>query len=323
MQDKFHHHFDTMDSLSQQGVPYFFIIDFLMENVEVFTEKELSERGILVDFKGFKNVQPKEISQDLEWETYPEDKETYEKGFQIVQENLKKGNSYLINYTRKTKVETNRTLEEIFYLSKAKYKVFYPEKFVFFSPETFVLVEDNTITTHPMKGTIDADIPNAEQILKSNEKEKAEHYTVVDLLRNDLSMVADEVKVDAFQRVDFIKTRQKNLLAMSSEISGKVKPEFRGKIGSLMKTLLPAGSILGAPKPKTLEIILSAETDPRGYYTGVCGWFDGKDLDSCVMIRMIQQEGEELYFRSGGGITHKSQLEEEYEEMKNKIYVPK
>lgn len=90
MQDKFHHHFDTMDSLSQQGVPYFFIIDFLMENVEVFTEKELSERGILVDFKGFKNVQPKEISQDLEWKIYPEDKETYEKGFQIVQENLKK-----------------------------------------------------------------------------------------------------------------------------------------------------------------------------------------------------------------------------------------
>jgi para-aminobenzoate synthetase component 1 len=56
-------------------------------------------------------------------------------------------------------------------------------------------------------------------------KEKAEHYTVVDLLRNDLSMVADEVKVDKFQHIDFIKTQQKDLYAMSSEISGKLKPE--------------------------------------------------------------------------------------------------
>ena len=153
-------------------------------------------------------------------------------------------------------------------------------------------------------------------------KEKAEHYTVVDLLRNDLSMVADWVQLDEFQRIDFLKTRNKNLYAMSSEISGKVKPKFQNKIGKLMKTLLPAGSILGAPKPKTLEIILESETYERGFYTGVCGYFDGENLDSCVMIRFIQQNGENLTFRSGGGITHLSKLADEYQEMKNKIYVP-
>lgn len=173
-----------------------------------------------------------------------------------------------------------------------------------------------------MKGTIDAALENAAEILKNDKKEKAEHYTVVDLLRNDLSMVADEVKVDKFQHIDFIKTQQKDLYAMSSEISGKLKPEYDGKLGSIMQKLLPAGSILGAPKPKTLEIVLEAEGYDRGYYTGVCGWFDGKNVDSCVMIRFIEKEGDQLYFKSGGGITHMSKLEDEYQEMKNKIYVP-
>ena len=109
---------------------------------------------------------------------------------------------------------------------------------------------------------------------------------------------------------------------MSSEISGKLKPEFQNKIGSVMKSLLPAGSILGAPKPKTLEIIQEAENYDRGFYTGVCGWFDGKNLDSCVMIRFIEKECGKLYFKSGGGITHLSNFTDEYQEMKNKIYVP-
>ena len=90
-----------------------------------------------------------------------------------------------------------------------------------------------------------------------------------------------------------------------------------------MKTLLPAGSILGAPKPKTLEIILEWKLMKEDFYTGVCGYFDGENLDSCVMIRFIQQNGENLTFSgSGGGITHLSKLADEYQEMKNKIYVP-
>ena len=109
---------------------------------------------------------------------------------------------------------------------------------------------------------------------------------------------------------------------MSSEISGKLKPEFQNKIGSILQTLLPAGSILGAPKQKTLEIILNSETYKRGFYTGVCGYFDGTNLDSCVMIRFIENKEGKLYFKSGGGITHLSKLNDEYQEMKNKIYVP-
>ena len=319
----FHPNFNRMDELSQQKVPFFFMVDFLMEKVEVFTEKELSESSLLIDFEKFTNARlPHESNKILELHSFPQSKETYKKGFDIVQKNLKLGNSYLTNYTCKTEIETNYSLEEIFHFSKAKYKVLYQDKFVFFSPETFVEIIENKIFTHPMKGTIDAAKENAVEVLKNDVKEKAEHYTVVDLLRNDLSMVADEVQVNEFQRIDFIKTKQKNLYAMSSEISGKLKPDFQNKIGSVIKTLLPAGSILGAPKPKTLEIILEAETYERGFYTGVCGWFDGKNLDSCVMIRFIEKENGKMYFKSGGGITHLSNLVDEYQEMKNKIYVP-
>lgn len=318
-----HQKFMEMDELSLQKVPYFFIVDFLAQNVEIFKENEIEKSGLLIDFQNFSNIKKQHaLSKKIEWKSFPETLESFKKGFDKVQKNIRLGNSYLVNYTRKTKIETNLTLEEIFYHSSAKYKVFYKDFFVFFSPETFVKIIDGKIFTYPMKGTIDASFDNAVEILKNDKKEKAEHYTVVDLLRNDLSMVADDVKVDKFQYIDFIKTKQKDLYAMSSEISGTLQPEYDGKIGSIMEKILPAGSILGAPKQKTLEIILEAEEYSRGYYTGVCGWFDGKNLDSCVMIRFIEKEGDELYFKSGGGITHMSRLEDEYQEMKNKIYVP-
>lgn len=318
-----HQKFIEMDELSLKKVPYFFVIDFLSENVEIYPENEIEKSGLIVDFQNFSTIKNvPELNKKIVWKSFPETLESFKTGFDKVQKNIRLGNSYLVNYTRKTEIETNLDLKEIFYHSDAKYKVFYKDFFVFFSPETFVKIIDNKILTYPMKGTIDASLENAAEILKNDKKEKAEHYTVVDLLRNDLSMVADDVHVEQFQQIDFIKTRQKDLYAMSSEISGVVKPEFDGKIGSIMRKLLPAGSILGAPKPKTLEIILDAEGYDRGYYTGVCGWFDGKNVDSCVMIRFIEKEGNKLYFKSGGGITHMSKLEDEYQEMKNKIYVP-
>ncbi|WP_347394690.1 chorismate-binding protein, partial [Parabacteroides leei] len=86
--------------------------------------------------------------------------------------------------------------------------------------------------------------------------------------------------------------------------------------------LLPAGSITGAPKKKTMEIIEEAETYERGFYTGVMGYFDGNRLDSAVMIRFLEQEGNRLLFKSGGGITSQSDLQSEYNEMKQKVYVP-
>ncbi|AKH96335.1 aminodeoxychorismate synthase component I [Elizabethkingia anophelis] len=316
--------FSEMDKLSEKGEPFIFIIDFLKQNILLFTEEELNKnRDILVHFQKYRNYTPKtELNKKIYLQSFSETFESYKKGFDIVMKNLQLGNSYLINYTRKTKIETNLTLQDIFYHSEAKYKICYKNNWVFFSPEVFVKIENQKISTFPMKGTIDADIPDAENILKNDPKEKAEHYTVVDLLRNDLSIVAEDVKLVDFQRIDYLQTLKKNLYTMSSEIEGTVKPSFQNKIGTIMQKLLPAGSILGAPKDKTQEVILKSESYNRGFYTGVCGYFDGKDLDSGVMIRFIENENNQFYFKSGGGITHQSDASAEYQEMINKIYVP-
>ena len=315
--------YQKMDELSEKNVPFFFIIDFLQNTILIFEDLELSENSLLFDFqkdKIQKSVLDKKI--EFQFQSYPESLNSYAEGFRIVQENIKLGNSYLTNYTRETSIKTSLSLEDIFHYSQAKYKILLKDKFVSFSPETFVEIKDDKIFTQPMKGTIDATIPNAAELLKEDKKEKAEHYTVVDLLRNDLSIVANDVKVDHFQRIDFLKTKQKNLFAMSSEISGTLKPEFKNKVGSILKELLPAGSILGAPKQKTLETILKAEKYDRGFYTGIAGFYDGRNLDSCVLIRYIENRNGNLFFKSGGGITHLSKLEDEYQEMINKIYVP-
>ena len=90
----------------------------------------------------------------------------------------------------------------------------------------------------------------------------------------------------------------------------------------MLSQILPAGSISGAPKAKTVETIQRAEQRQRGYYTGVFGIFDGEQLESAVAIRFISQQNGRYYFHSGGGITIQSQAEQEYQELLEKIYVP-
>jgi para-aminobenzoate synthetase component 1 len=153
----------------------------------------------------------------------------------------------------------------------------------------------------------------------------------VDLIRNDLSQVADSVRVARFRYIDRIKTHTgKALLQVSSKVVGNLPADYHAHLGDILASLLPAGSISGAPKKKTVEIIKEAESAfncgnlpyTRHFYTGVCGYFDGENLDTGVMIRYVERVGEGLYFKSGGGITTQSTLESEYNELIQKIYVP-
>lgn len=173
-----------------------------------------------------------------------------------------------------------------------------------------------------MKGTIDASIPDAAQLLINDPKEAAEHATIVDLIRNDLSMVANQVSVSRYRYIDTLRTNLGSILQTSSEIQGTLPDDYHAHLGDIIFKLLPAGSITGAPKKKTMQIIQEAETYDRGFYTGIMGYFDGENLDSAVMIRFVEQEGEKMYFKSGGGITCQSDVESEYNEMKQKVYVP-
>jgi para-aminobenzoate synthetase component 1 len=173
-----------------------------------------------------------------------------------------------------------------------------------------------------MKGTIDARLPDAQNTLTTDPKEINEHNTIVDLIRNDLSKVAKEVQVKRFRYLDKIKTQKNEIYHTSSEIRGKLPPDWKSQLPDLLLSMLPAGSICGAPKAKTVSIIQEVEQDPRGYYTGIFGYFDGEELDSAVNIRFIEEKNNQLLYRSGGGITFLSDMESEYNELIEKIYVP-
>ena len=173
-----------------------------------------------------------------------------------------------------------------------------------------------------MKGTIDAKIKGAYEKILSNKKEMAEHVMVVDLLRNDLNMVSKNVKVEKFRYIDKIKAGNRELLQVSSKISGGLEDGWQNRLGSLLTTLLPAGSITGTPKKITTKLIKEIENYNRDFFSGVFGVFDGKSLDSAVMIRFIEKSKNGLVYKSGGGITIDSIAKEEYNELKEKVYVP-
>ena len=298
-----------------------FVIDFLMENPVVFAENEIPA-DILFSLPGRINGKTARPPSSFSLKIFPPDRSSYLKAFGLVQEEIKQGNTFLLNLTFESRIATEATLKEIYRLSRAKYKLYFRDEFTVFSPECFIRIEDGIISSFPMKGTIDATIPDAERLLLEDEKEHAEHNTIVDLIRNDLSMVAEDVKTELFGYVEKISTHKGALLQMSSKISGRLPAGYQNRLGELLITLLPAGSISGAPKHKTLEIISRAENYQRKYYTGIFGFFDGKNLDSAVMIRFIENRNGTLWFKSGGGITWMSDPAKEYDELIRKIYVP-
>lgn len=303
--------------------PFFFLVDFEKENPFVCKMKEAHSEGVFFNIKGIKNYEEKKVSVIPKLSFLPIDKAIYTKSFEAVKEHLKRGNTYLLNLTFPTEIEMNASLEDVFHLSDAPYKLLFKNQFVLFSPESFVQIQERTISTFPMKGTIDAALKNASHVLLSNKKEEWEHNTIVDLMRNDLSMIATDIKVENYRYVERIKTHHSEILQTSSKISGRLKKDFRNTLCQDLLSLLPAGSVSGAPKQKTVEIIQANEITNRGYYTGIFGIYDGEKLDSAVNIRFIERDNGKTYFRSGGGITTNSVLEDEYNELLQKIYLPK
>gem|GEM_PF-78041 len=299
------------------------MIDFEMKKPIIYTLDELPV-SIKYNLNGVSNHKREEVEEsEFKFDPKPMSKEDYTNAYHIVQDHLQYGNTFLLNLAFPTEVETDLSLSEIYARSEAKYKLHVEDELVVFSPETFIKIKDNHIYSYPMKGTIDADAMGADLYILNDKKETAEHCTIVDLIRNDLSMVAKEVRVTKFRYIDTIKTNVKKLHQVSSEIRGKLTDDYHSRLGDILFTLLPAGSVSGAPKPKTLEIIKEAELQDRGYYTGVFGVYDGKSLDSGVMIRFIEKTEEgKLQYRSGGGITAMSDLDSEYQELIDKIYVP-
>lgn len=364
---------DKINRLASQDESFLFVINYQGDKAFIRQLSDINPEECLFDFEGRGNLSHawketlKEETSETTWQIEPPLYEDYERSFNIVKSNIMAGNSYLTNLTNRVPVSCNLTLEEIFHRAKGKYKLLLRRKrtqaedkahlkkenieenltpFVCFSPETFVRIKGGRIYSYPMKGTLDASLPNAEKLLMEDRKEAAEHATIVDLIRNDLSRVAEDVRVDKYRYVDVLHTNKGDILQTSSEISGRLPEDYPHHLGEILDAQLPAGSITGAPKDKTMQIIQEAEGYDRGFYTGIMGIYDQGELNSAVMIRFIEEEtspvdfeadgkknfkanagkkpkeSRKLYFKAGGGITSKSDCRREYEEVIQKIYLP-
>ncbi|QLB20402.1 aminodeoxychorismate synthase component I [Vespertiliibacter pulmonis] len=312
----------TANQFGKQKTPFFFLIDFEQKNPLIYPLSEIQNSQIKFEFPHKKDHSHKAINKPFKINIEPINFQQYTKRFQFIQQQIQAGNSYLLNLTEKTKININYTLNELFLSSLAKYKCYLADQFVCFSPECFIKIEDNKIYSYPMKGTINADVQNAQQLLLNSQKEFTEHNTIIDLIRNDLALVANNIQVTKYRYIEKITTHRGAIYQTSSEICGTLDKTWQQNIGTILAKLLPAGSISGAPKLKTVEIIQQAEQQERGYYTGIFGYFDGNYLDSAVAIRYIEKQEETYFFRSGGGITALSELNTEYNEILEKIYVP-
>lgn len=329
-----------INQLGKEGNPFLFIINYKGDLAFIKRLSDIHPEECLYDFEGVSNLKETYIplSAPITWQIENPRYQDYKRSFDIVKSNIMAGNSYLVNLTCKVAVTCNLTLRDVFLHTNGKYKLWLKkpnqlsssedtptpqcESFVCFSPESFVKIKNGRIYSYPMKGTLDATIPHAEELLMSDKKEAAEHATIIDLIRNDLSRVAEDVRVDQYRYMDLLHTNKGNILQTSSEISGRLPEHYANTLGDILTGQLPAGSITGAPKDKTMQIIHEAEGYERGFYTGIMGIYQNGELNSAVMIRYIEQEDNQLYFKAGGGITSKSECLKEYEEVLQKIYLP-
>lgn len=311
-----------MNKLGRERRPFLFVISYDKEENHIVEWEEIEDSPFHLQFKTPTSSIPLHI------EVEPLDFTTYQKAFDYVHGQLLEGNSFLTNLTASTRIQ-GPELREIFHSAKAPFKLMLEDRWVCFTPEKFVSVEPNgLLSTFPMKGTKVEIGAHAERELLEDPKELFEHTTIVDLLRNDLSQISSEVHVRRFRYIEPInRSDGSTLLQMSSEITAKLGPNWNETLGEWFFKLLPAGSICGAPKAETLKIIQEAEKNlhpdgKRGFYTGVAGIYDGEQLFSYVLIRFIEKTRDGLIFKSGGGITFKSEVVKEYEEILQKIYIP-
>ncbi len=253
----------------------------------------------------------------------------YETAFTRVQEHLHAGNSYEVNLThrltRQADLDPVTAYLRLRELNPAPYSGFLQHDvagargwLLSTSPERYALITaDRHLETKPIKGTTPRGATDGEdeahrERLASDPKTRAENLMIVDLLRNDLSLVCDvgSVEVPALMRVE----SYESVHQLVSTVRGRLRDDVT-TVGAL-RALFPAGSMTGAPKLRTMQIIEEVESSPRGVYAGAFGWISGDGpADLGVVIRSLMTDGSGTWtLGTGGGITVKSDVAEEWAE---------
>jgi para-aminobenzoate synthetase len=257
--------------------------------------------------------------------------EGYAEAFAEVQRQLRLGNSYEVNLTYREQVESPLDpvtaylrLRELNHAPYSGYLQHHGVHLLSSSPERFATIDRHrTLEARPIKGTTPRGATEEEderhrRHLAADPKYRAENLMIVDLLRNDLSMVCEpgSVTVPALMEVE----SYQSVHQLVSTVRGRLRNDVT-TIGAL-RALFPAGSMTGAPKRRTMEIIDAVEATPRGVYAGAFGWLSGDGrADLSVVIRTLvtgmsdgSAEGFVYELGTGGGITVRSELEEEWAE---------
>lgn len=208
-----------MNRAGRDNHPFLFAVNYTCTDCRVWPLDDVPNDAVLYKIGAETNA-PRQTGMPLPQNSAltftAEGEEEYHKRFNIVMDNLHLGNSFLVNLTSRIPIKTNLSLRELFVLSEAKYKLWLKDELVCFSPETFLQINNGIISCCPMKGTIKANRTDSLQQLMDDKKEAAEHATIVDLIRNDLSMVADHVHVERYRYADLLHTDHGDLWQTSS-----------------------------------------------------------------------------------------------------------
>ncbi|MEJ7741841.1 MAG: aminodeoxychorismate synthase component I [Nocardioidaceae bacterium] len=248
----------------------------------------------------------------------------YAAAFASVQEHLRRGNSYETNLTFQTAIESStpalETYRRLRRLNPAPYAAYLHHlgtSVLSSSPERFVKIDaERHVETRPIKGTTPrfpdplADAASAE-LLRTCDKFRGESLMIVDLLRNDLSRVCDvgSVQVTDLMHVESYATVHQ----LVSTIEGRLRADV--STVAAVQAIFPGGSMTGAPKERTMQIIAEVESGARGVYAGALGWIDADgSADLSIIIRSLVHHRGTYAFGTGGGITVRSEEEEEYAE---------
>ena len=252
----------------------------------------------------------------------------YDRALSRIKEEIAEGNTYQVNYTYDCHIQTSLAPLELYEMLRphqtTPYTAFIEnqyESILSFSPELFFELEGSTIRAKPMKGTAKRGKDSAEDknnllFLQDDAKNRAENVMIVDLLRNDLGKVAipGSVTVKNLFEIETHKTVHQ----MTSEIVATLKEQTT--LWEIFLALFPCGSVTGAPKRSTMQIIDALERGPRGVYCGAIGFLEPGHATFSVPIRILQRTRDETAYRYrvGSGIVWDSDIHEEWLETQTK-----
>lgn len=264
---------------------------------------------------------PEDLSLNL-------DRGSYGNSIEKIRDYISKGDTYQVNFTMRYRGRFEGSAAALYEQLRKKQGVSYAAyietddwAILSLSPELFFRKRKNEITVRPMKGTaprgrtLQEDKENAQRLI-SSPKEMSENLMIVDLLRNDLGKVCEPGSIQVTRAMEV--ERYETLLQMTSNIRGILKPDI--KLIDLMRAAFPSGSVTGAPKLRTMQIIHELEREPRSIYTGAIGFLSGEDACFNVAIRtaVVNKRRGTIEMGVGSGILFEADPSFEYDECKLK-----